>query len=55
MSEQEDVDLEKLNEALLPICWEARINGKWVKGGRYYAWRRRQQLVRGCLVAFSVG
>ena len=29
MSEQEDVDLEKLNEALLPICWEARINGKW--------------------------
>ena len=55
MSEQEKLDMDKLNEALLPICWEARINGKWVKGGRYYAWQRRAELVRGCLIAFSLG
>ena len=27
---------EKLVEVLLPLCRTARINGKWVKGGRYY-------------------
>ncbi len=41
MSESpKEIDRDKVAEALLPYCWEARVNGKLVKGGRYYAWRR---------------
>ena len=32
----EDEKTSKIVEALLPHCRMARINGKWVKGGRYY-------------------
>ena len=31
-----DAKTSKIVEALLPHCRMARINGKWVKGGRYY-------------------
>ena len=42
MSESpKEIDRDKVAEALLPYCREARINGKWVKGGRYYAYRRQ--------------
>ena len=60
MSESpKEIDVEKAVEALLPYCWEARIDGKMVKGGRYYAWRREfiemtiLEALYGSLIAFQ--